>query len=409
MSTEATTPVSEAAPTDVQTQPSSDAASTPVAPETSSNDNSSSSWLDHLDSVFGDEPVEEPKESEAPEEKSEAEPDSTERDGAEAESEKDDTKPESEKDDQPETEPKNMSAEARRAFKEYRVKNRELSKQLESLKSELTKLKEAPASASTPAPEVSKLEEENKALKSQVEEMTSELSTVAVESTPQYKAEVIKPLVDTLRSVGALSEKYSVSKRLLERAIEESAETGAPTEELTDAASAMNSFDQQELHLLVRGMRSVMERKAWYRENSESLAEQRQKEQQDKVAAQEEARREAVLSAAEDVWERLSELPPVKSMPEADRVKAYETAKNAVLNLEKTPEDIRSYSVFAAALFPNVLKQMKATQTKVRELEASLAKYTKAKPKAGAGESDGGLPQVPEGMSFLDAIEAGIG
>jgi hypothetical protein len=401
MSTEATAPVSEAQPADVQpTQTSTTDAASSSAPESSSNE--SGSWLDHLDNVFGDEPVEEPKETD---EKPNAEtPESSESSESKLEKESSD---ESESDSQPETEPKNMSAEARRAFKEYRVKNRELSKQLDSLKSELSKLKESPSST-TPPQEVSKLEEENKSLKAQVEEMTSELSTVAVEATPQYKAEVIKPLVDTLRSVGALSERYSVSKRLLERAIEESAETGAPTEELTDAASAMNSFDQQELHLLVRGMRTVMERKAWYRENSKNIAEQRQREQSEKAAAQDEARRDAVLSAAEDVWERLSELPPVKNMPEADRIKAYETAKNAVLTLEKAPEDLRSYSVFAAALFPNVLKQMKASQAKVKELESSLAKYTKAKPKAGAGESDGGLPQVPEGMSFLDAIEAGI-
>jgi len=399
MSTEANAAVSEVQPTDVQTtQTAQDSSpSLPTTPETS-NDSSSASWLDHLDGVFNEEPAESDKDV------SESDKDSTEKDTrAEAEQ----TEPDKGEAD---TDPKNMSAEARRAFKEYRVKNRELSTQLEALKGEIKSLKSTPTTAATTeTPQLTKLEEENKALKSQVEEMTSELSTVAIESTPQYKTDVIKPLVDTLRSVSTLSEKYSVSKRLLERAIEESAETGGPTEELTDAASAMNSFDQQELHLLVRGMRAVMEKKSWYRENSKTLSEQQRKEHSDKAVIQEEARREAVLAAADNVWERLSELPPIKSMAEADRVKAYETAKDAVLTLEKAPEDLRSYSVFAAALFPNVLKQVKASQAKVRELESSLAKYTKAKPKAGAGTSDGGVSQAPEGMSFLDAIEAGVG
>jgi hypothetical protein len=301
-----------------------------------------------------------------------------------------------------------MSVEARRAFKEYRVKNRELSKQLETTKAELQKLKESPSEKPADTEQVQKLAEENKVLKSKLEEVSTELSTISVETTPEYKEQVIRPLVDTLRSAGALSEKYSVSKRLLERAIEESAEKGTPSDELTDVATSMNTFDQQELHLLVRGMRNIMERKAWYRDNHKEFVSQKQAEAKQAYETTVAEQRKAVLSASEDVWKKLSELGPIKNMPESDRTKAYEMARSAVATLGDASNDVKSYSSFAAALLPGVLRQVKEANAKVKELQTSLAKYTKSKPKAGAGTS-GGVPAAPEGLSFLDAIEAGIG
>jgi regulator of replication initiation timing len=385
-------------PTSV-TPPSTESPQTPISTTDSS---SSESWLDRLDSVFEKEPSNESKSGDSETESTE----DASKTSEDAKTEDEDTETETEAETEPETETKNMSVEARRAFKEFRVKNRELAKQLGETQAELNKLKETPSEKS---PDTTQLAEENKVLKERLQEATSELSTVAVEATPEYKEQVIKPLVDTLRSVGALSERYNVSKRLLERAIEESAEAGAPSEELTDAASAMSGFDQQELHLLVRGMRSVMERKAWYQNNSQAIADHREREMSERQSAFETQRKEATLAAAENVWSKLSELPPIKSIPPEDLKKAYTMAKNSVADLDKAPEDLRSYSAFAAALLPNILKQVKVSQAKVKELEGSLAKYTKSKPKAGAGSSDGGISAAPEGLSFLDAIEAGVG
>jgi len=400
MSTEnAQAPLSEA-PVSEAPQSTPDIASTseatPSVSDTSSN--SSESWLDRLDSVFGEDPVEEPSSEE-----------SKDSDNSEKKEESSDEKTsESSDENSEESEPTNMSVEARRAFKEYRVKNRELSKQLETVKAELQKLKESPSEKPADTEQVQKLAEENKVLKSKLEEVSTELSTISVEATPEYKEQVIRPLVDTLRSAGALSEKYSVSKRLLERAIEESAEKGTPSDELTDVASSMNTFDQQELHLLVRGMRNIMERKAWYRDNHKEFVSHKQAEAKQAYEAAVAEKRKAALSASEDVWKKLSDLGPIKNMPESDRTKAYEMAKSAVATLGDASNDVKSYSSFAAALFPGVLRQVKEANAKIKELETSLAKYTKSKPKAGAGTSDGGVPAAPEGLSFLDAIEAGM-
>jgi hypothetical protein len=401
MSTEnAQAPLSEA-PVSETPQTTSDVASTSEATSQTADSSSSSSesWLDRLDNVFGEENVEEPTSEEAKE---------TEKSDEKSESADDKTESSSEETSE-ETEPTNMSVEARRAFKEYRVKNRELSKQLETTKAELQKLKESPSEKPADTEQVQKLAEENKVLKSKLEEVSTELSTISVETTPEYKEQVIRPLVDTLRSAGALSEKYSVSKRLLERAIEESAEKGTPSDELTDVATSMNTFDQQELHLLVRGMRNIMERKAWYRDNHKEFVSQKQAEAKQAYETTVAEQRKAVLSASEDVWKKLSELGPIKNMPESDRTKAYEMARSAVATLGDASNDVKSYSSFAAALLPGVLRQVKEANAKVKELQTSLAKYTKSKPKAGAGTSDGGVPAAPEGLSFLDAIEAGIG
>jgi hypothetical protein len=80
----------------------------------------------------------------------------------------------------------------------------------------------------------------------------------------------------------------------------------------------------------------------------------------------------------------------------------------SVLSLDKAPADLRAYAVFAGALMPEILKQVKASDAKVKELEASLAKYTKAKPRAGGGTADAPNTGLPENVGFLDAIEASL-
>ena len=399
MSTEnQTAPSQESTPATESTTPST------LDQSSSGSEQSAAGWIDHLESVFSEDAPNAQEDTKPESGESETSESETNAEGGTEEPESSESEKDTSSSEGSEEEPKNKTNEARRAFKEYRVKNRELSKQLETLQEQIKQLKESPNTAANP-----QLEEENKMLKETLEAANAELSSVAVEATSDYQQQVIRPLAETLKTSSVLAERYNVSKRLLERAIEESAVSGAPTEELVDASTAMSGFDQQELHLLVRSMRSLMERKNWFRENARTLSEKFKQQKEAELSRQMEARRETITNAAEDVWERISNLPPVKSLPDEERKKAYEAAFESVRDLENAPPDIRSFVAFSGALMPSILKQLKSSSTKIKELEASLSKYTKARPKAGGGNSDGGAQGVPEGVGFLDAIEASMG
>lgn len=396
------TSVADAAPATteapVSSTPESSSPSSETTPSIPESTDSSDNWLDRMEQVFG--------ETEEPDNSSEK---TTEEKATESETDKssEETSKTEATDESEEVEPKDMSVEARRAFKEYRVKNRELSKQLESLQTEIQTLKSAPKQEVDPAVRTA-IEEENKQLKSQLEQLNQELTSTAVEATQEYQQQVIRPYADTLKTASVLAERYNVSKRLLERAIEESAETGAPTEELVDAASAMSGFDQQEVHLLVRSMRTIMQNKAWFRENSADLSKKREQQKEQQQAYQVAERVRQSDEASKEVWSKFKNLGVIKSIAEPDLKKAHDTAMSSVLSLEKAPADLRAYAVFAGALMPEILKQVRASETKVKELEASLAKYTKAKPRAGGGTADAPNTGLSENVSFLDAIEASL-
>jgi hypothetical protein len=121
-------------------------------------------------------------------------------------------------------------------------------------------------------------------------------------------------------------------------------------------------------------------------------------------AATEKAKREWDTTTSK-VWETLKAKVP---MPEdaAERAKLESDVLSQVksANFDTLAPDLKAFAAFSGALVPAVVKQNKALEAKIAELQGALEKYKTATP-GGAAGAEAAANEIDSGLGFLDAIE----
>lgn len=321
----------------------------------------------------------------------------------EGEGEKDKAKPDAEKppgeqdskdkkqDPLEEEEPKNMTPEAGKRWKELKSSNKTLAmrnaeleakaKEFETKLAELTtKTKDLEGTAS----QVADLER----LRAQVAEYEGELAISRVEATPEYKRTVVEPMARLTNIADRLAKTYdpegnaSLKERIL--GIIETRDIGTQRKRIAELVGEWNEGDRLDLYTLSNDYQVIIDRKNQITQNAKDalaqIQERERGEAEQTKAAQTQEWTRAVTGVGEKLKSRFPNLPP----EEHEKIRGQITANS----FDAEPPEGKAFAAFAAVYLPHALKEIAKFETQAKELDAKVKALQASKPGAGAGAGD---------------------
>lgn len=239
-------------------------------------------------------------------------------------------------------------------------------------------------------------------LQKQVEKYEKEISSVRLESSPEYEKVIVEPSNRIRTEAMRLAAKYKLENTKLVDALSE-ADPSRQSDMTSELAATMNERDKMVFYTLVDDFNSVLSK----REELTSNADAAWKEVESNRAREAEQAKKAAYdswkSSGDKIWKAIEAKVPLGDVAKLETFKAEVASKP----LSELPIDQQTYSVSAGFLLPHFVTAKANLEKKVAELEATLTKYTKAAPGAGGGSAPATSSpgsSASEG-GFLDSIE----
>lgn len=284
--------------------------------------------------------------------------------------------------------PKGLTASAGRVFKELKGELKELKAKYAELQGKAA----APVDAES-LPEVQQL-------KARVEAQERELAMSRVEATEEYQQSVVEPLNHVLGLAGAIAEKYSVDVEALNKALAES-DLDKQSEMLMDLAGGFSERDRMGLYRLADDVGVILKRRADIQKNAREAFQTKQQRDAAEKQTQDAALKQTRESAMADVLKVLQNKVPLM----ADKAVADDVMSRVKqTDIFNAPADVQAYTAYSGALLPHVLRANKEQQSRIADLEKTIADFRRTVPKAGGGKPE--ASELMPDMDFLAAIES---
>ena len=388
-------PTASAAPSSESATETQTPVAAPAAAEaTPTTDDGGSDWISALDKAFED--AEAGKTAE-PEKAETTAPDPAKDKPAEVVEEDPDVK--------------NMTPNAGAKFKEIKAEAKTYKARVAELE---TKLAEVEKGGTKPDPaEADRLSaaiaEKEAKLAEYEQELESTRAVYAIEKTREYQETVIQPTAAILSVVERLAKKYTeqgvTDKKLL--AVLEIEDPDLQGDQIAEIAAQFSERDRVSLYTLGDDYSAVLAQRDELRSKATEALKVREKiaqEEQSRAAADADRKWK---STAESVWQKMKDKIPLPAEERA-AIEAEVTKQISAAKFDTLSDDVKAFAAYSGALVPHVVKQAKALEAKVAELEQTLTKYRTATP-GGAAGSEASPSAVDEGVGFLDAIEKQMG
>jgi hypothetical protein len=367
-----------------------------TATETTTQTSDSPSWLESLDKAL-DEGKITLKEGEDSTEK-EGENSGETSEGSDKPSDEGQEKKTEAKDDDI---PKSLSPKAADHFKAIKAAKAAAEARAAELEAKLKEVESAPKPDSQQA---ESLQEAIKEREAKIAEYEKELSVSRIEATPEYKEAVVKPLAAIMEVAEKIANKYEVNpKRLM--AILEEADADRQGELIEEVASSFKERDRVNLYNLADDFSAVLAERDAMREKASEILATREKEAQAIEARKATESKANWDKTTKKVWEALKAKVPLPL--QGDELAAAEKAiieEVSSTDFSALSDDLKAFAAFSGATIPHIVKQNKALEAKVSELETMLKKYRTQTPSSDAGDK----PEKSElsgDVDFLAAIE----
>lgn len=240
-------------------------------------------------------------------------------------------------------------------------------------------------------------------------ELESTRAVYAIEKTKEYQETVIQPTAAILSVVDRLAKKYSeqgvTNKKLL--AVLEIEDPDVQGDQIAEIAAQFSERDRVSLYTLGDDYAAVLAQRDELRSKASEALKAREKlaqEEQSRAAADADRRWK---TTAESVWQKMKDKIPLPAEERAT-IEAEVTKQISAAKFDMLSDDVKAFAAYSGALVPHVVKQAKALEAKVAELEQALTKYRTATPGATAG-AEAAPSTLDESVGFLEAIEKQIG
>jgi hypothetical protein len=302
---------------------------------------------------------------------------------------------------------KNMTPNAGAKFKEIKAEAKAARARVAELEAKLAEVEKAGAKPD-PA-EADRLQQAIAERESKLAEFEKELESTravyAIEKTKEYQETVIQPTAAILSVVERLAKKYTeqgvTDKKLL--AVLEIEDPDLQGDQIAEIAAQFSERDRVSLYTLGDDYSAVLAQRDELRAKASEALKVREKiavEEQSRAAADADRKWKAT---AESVWQKMKDKIPLPAEERAS-IEAEVTKQISAAKFDTLSDDVKAFAAYSGALVPHVVKQAKALEAKVAELEQALTKYRTATPGATAG-SETTPSEVSESVGFLEAIE----
>ena len=296
--------------------------------------------------------------------------------------------------------PKGLTEKASIKWGELRNENRTYKKEIESLKAELEKVKATPAVDTS---EVEKLKQINS-------EYERELAVARVESTQEYKSNVVEPMVNVVGFLNTLASKYELNSKDMLNAFSESDPT-KQSDLIADIAASMNERDRLKFYASADDYSEILRRRDYYQTSSRERMSQIEQQKQAEIAKQQQESEQtaseakvAYEKATAKVFEDLKKQVPVLS----DEEVAADVQRLAKGDYSNANPELKSYLAHSGAILPHILKALQSAKADLDKANKTIAGYRNGSPKAGAGSTDSSR-SVSEDVGFLEALDQQLG
>lgn len=228
------------------------------------------------------------------------------------------------------------------------------------------------------------LENKVKSYEEQVQKYEQELAISRVEATKEYKELVSSPTEAIMSAAEALAKQYRIDDQKLVDALIEG-DQNRQNSMLEDLMDGMSERDRSRLYRLADDMGLVVAKDAELRERASTAWEEAQSRMQAETEAGERARLLTLKAATEKVFELFG----------SKKLDAYgvdlKSVREAALSsdIDRAAPEVRAYAAAAGNMLPDVLKALATKEARIKELEGTVAKYTRATPGASVGTAAG--------------------
>lgn len=279
-------------------------------------------------------------------------------------------------------------------FDVIKTQRDEARNEIATLQTTLKDLQAKLAAAESATTEFSSLRE-----KATVQE--KELAAVNVAKSPEYQDAVEKPAAKIRDATTKLMARYKLDNSRVLDAFAES-DPAIQNELVSELASTMNARDQFQFYQLVDDFNAVAAKREELQSRSQEAWQEIQHNRTKEQEAAKKASEQSWKEAEGKVWNAFeTRVPQIKALGNIQDIRnQVQTRHISELSVEE-----QAYSAMAGLFLPGLVKELSSTQSKVHELETSLAKFTQATPGAGSGGSSSNIEDDVSSGGFLDQIE----
>jgi len=273
--------------------------------------------------------------------------------------------------------------EAKAKWNELRNENKTFETKVKDYEAKIAEYETKLADASKLAVST-ELENKVKGYEEQVQKYEQELAISRVEATKEYKELVSSPTEAIMSAAESLAKHYKIDEQKLADALIEG-NTARQNSLLEDLMDGMSERDRSRLYRLADDMGMVVAKDAELRERASTAWEEAQSRMQAETEAGERARLLSLKTATEKVFDLFG----------SKKLDAYgvdlKSVKEAALSsdIDRASPEVRAYAAAAGNMLPDVLKAIASKEARIKELEGTVAKYTRATPGASAGTASG--------------------
>ncbi len=290
---------------------------------------------------------------------------------------------------------KNETPEARARWGELRGELKTYQTRAQELESKIAEY-EAKLADTNKLSVTPELENKVKTYEQKVAEYERELSIARVEATTEYKQAVTEPSAEIFEAVSAIAGAYQIDEEQLANALIEGdvKKQNAMLSELLDGVSER---DRARVYRLADDMGMVISKDREIREKASTAWEEVQAREQ---AAKESAERQRLLSfktETENVFDLFGE-KKINSLG-FDLNSLKEQALK--VDLDRVDAKTKAYAAAAGTMLPEAIKAITSRDSRIRELEATIARMTRSTPGADAGAASTAAPVTNPVSSFL--------
>ena len=247
--------------------------------------------------------------------------------------------------------------------------------------------------------------ERSEQLESQLQELQQQLNVVEYRATPEYKAQVEKPLEDMRNLSGIIEQGNSIAEGDVYRAVTMSDQTSQnrAIEALVEQHD-LSKRDEVRLYAMADDVIKVNATQ----DHLKTIAETRMSELNEmEVSANAEASEKqsrAVANALSGTLDRYAGKMPGFIDNEGNPNDVWKQVEATTKDSSIASVDDEAHAIFAANALPHMLDHIKDLSSQLKDKNVLLSRYTKAKPSKDVAPKTQEDVKVDDGASFMDRL-----
>jgi hypothetical protein len=239
-------------------------------------------------------------------------------------------------------------------------------------------------------------------LQARVAELENEAALFSIESTSKYKTEVSAPLENAHAGLLELVERYEIDPKEAGSIIHNFDDPKEQGKQLSRLLADLPERDRMKFYKLVDDVAAIHEVEVELKKNAKENLQKALADEDLQRRSRTEAQVKEYKISRQQVLEKLTKhvdgVFPSEFLSKVSTDYLDETKFSTEPSMEA-----QAFSVYAAMVLPELIRQYRAEKTRVAELEKATQRLKGAAPKAGNGSP---TPHAPaKEMSFVEALE----